>query len=321
MPDFRGGKLYFNWIDCEKRADIIARMIETFAFNNGCQWSNSEEARAVKIYPVPRGGNYAALLVQKSILHQYSGNLSVLVNDPITADVIVDDIIDSAKTKDSFKHLEKPFYALVDKRGKDKGWDGIWINFPWEKDLEGEYAGPQENIKRILQFIGENPEREGLKETPHRVVKSYGELFGGYKLEVADVLKTFDDGACDEMVICQDIEFYSTCEHHMQPFFGKAHVAYIPNKKVIGVSKLARILDIYARRLQIQERLTTDVTTALMEHLQPKGAACIIEAKHFCMVCRGVKKQNSIMKTSSLTGVFREPAVRQELLHLLSLPK
>jgi GTP cyclohydrolase I len=172
-------------------------------------------------------------------------------------------------------------------------------------------------IRALLLYIGENPDREGLKETPTRVLRSYAELFSGYGKDPADALKVFEDGACDEMVILRRCEFHSVCEHHMQPFFGQAHIAYIPDKKVIGVSKLARILDIYARRLQIQERICQQVTTALDVHLKPKGSACILEATHFCMVCRGVQKQHSELVTSSLTGAFRQPEVRQELLALI----
>mgnify|MGYP001573812030 CR=1 FL=1 len=175
----------------------------------------------------------------------------------------------------------------------------------------------EEAIQLILRFIGEDPQREGLRETPKRVVKSYHELFGGYHVDPASVLKVFEDGACDEMVVLRNCEFSSTCEHHLLPFIGRAHIAYVPDKKVIGVSKLARILDIYSHRLQIQERLCQQVTEALDKHLQPRGSACILEATHYCMVCRGVQKQHSELVTSSLTGVFREAPVRQELLSLI----
>ncbi|GAG88950.1 unnamed protein product, partial [marine sediment metagenome] len=144
-------------------------------------------------------------------------------------------------------------------------------------------------------------EREGLKETPKRVSKSFAKLYGGYAMKASDHMKTFSDGVCDEMVIVKDIEFFSTCEHHMLPFFGRAHIAYIPNKKVIGVSKLVRILEVYARRLQIQERICQQVTEALDTNLSPLGSACVLEAQHFCMTARGVEKQHSIMVTSSLT--------------------
>jgi GTP cyclohydrolase I len=173
-------------------------------------------------------------------------------------------------------------------------------------------------VIRQLQFIGEDPTREGLLETPGRVIRSWSELYSGYKQDPATILKVFKDGACDEMVLLKNIEFYSTCEHHLLPFFGKAHIAYIPNGRVVGISKLARLLEVFARRLQIQERLGQQITETLMKELKPKGAACILEAQHFCMVSRGVQKQDSVMVTSSLKGVFLEkPEVRAEFMGLI----
>lgn len=176
-------------------------------------------------------------------------------------------------------------------------------------------------LHEVLLYLGENPDREGLKDTPNRMVKSWGKIFGGYHQDPAKMLTTFEEDDVvpyDAVILLKDIELYSTCEHHFLPFVGKAHVAYIPNGKVVGISKLARIVEIYARRLQIQERIGNQVTKALMDHLNPKGAACIIESKHFCMSCRGVEKQNSIMVTSSLRGVFMtDPSARNELMSLL----
>lgn len=176
-------------------------------------------------------------------------------------------------------------------------------------------------LRQILLDIGEYPEREGLKETPCRVVKSWKELYAGYTVNVASLFTTFKDvSGYNQVVICKDIELFSMCEHHMLPFFGKAHVAYLPDKKVVGISKLARVLEAYSRRLQIQERIGEQVTDAIMEYLQPKGAACIIEAVHMCMRMRGVNKQESVMVTSSLKGAFlEEPTVRYELMQLIKL--
>lgn len=171
-------------------------------------------------------------------------------------------------------------------------------------------------IKQLVSIIGDDPDRQGLQCTPDRVLRSYEELFSGYNQTVADLFTVFEDPT-SEMVILKGIEMYSTCEHHMLPFYGVAHVAYIPNGKVIGISKLARILEAYSRRLQIQERICDQVTSALMQHLNPRGAACLIEAKHFCTCSRGVNKQHSMMVTSSLKGVFLEPEVRQEFLSLV----
>tara|TARA_R110000824_G_scaffold100509_1_gene238973 strand:+ start:124 stop:663 length:540 start_codon:yes stop_codon:yes gene_type:complete len=174
----------------------------------------------------------------------------------------------------------------------------------------------EDKIKDILFKIGDNPDREGLLETPTRVTKSWKELYSGYYQDPKDVFKTFKNEGFDNMVICKDIEFYSMCEHHMLPFFGKAHVGYIPNDKIIGLSKLARLTNIFSRRLQNQERLTDQIAKTLIENLDAKGAGVILEGKHFCMMSRGVQKQNSSMITSSLYGVFREQSVRQEFLTL-----
>ncbi len=176
-------------------------------------------------------------------------------------------------------------------------------------------------IKEVLLYLGENPEREGLKGTPKRVLKSWDRLYGGYQQKPEDVFTFFEEKTAipfKQIILLKDIEFYSTCEHHMLPFVGKAHVAYVPRDKVVGISKLARIIEIYSRRLQIQERIGNQVTEALMANLNPRGAACIIEAKHFCMTSRGVEKQNSVMTTSSLKGCFLErQETRDELFSLI----
>lgn len=176
----------------------------------------------------------------------------------------------------------------------------------------------EEAIVEILAAIGDDPSREGLKDTPARVVKSWGKLYGGYHEDPADVLKTvFVQGSCDEMVVLKDIEFYSTCEHHMLPFFGRCHIGYLPDGRVVGVSKLARLLEVFARRLQIQERLTTQIADALVAHLRPKGVMVVMEAQHFCMTARGVEKQNSIMVTSAVRGSFEQPQTRAEFMALV----
>lgn len=181
---------------------------------------------------------------------------------------------------------------------------------------------PQYHITRQLEYLGENPNREGLKDTPKRIVKSWDEIFAGYNQSPEDLLTTFATDGYDQMVLSRDIEMYSMCEHHMLPFFGKAHVAYIPRERVVGISKLSRLIDVYARRLQIQERIGEQVTSAMMQYLKPKGAACVIEAQHLCMMMRGCSKQNSVMVTSSLKGIFLDEsgqgqAARNELMRLV----
>lgn len=174
-------------------------------------------------------------------------------------------------------------------------------------------------IREVLTAIGEDPEREGLKQTPKRVVKSWGELYSGYHQKPSDILSTvFEDGACDEVVLLKEIAFSSMCEHHMLPFIGVAHIAYLPAGKVVGLSKLARLTDCFAKRLQIQEKMTSQIADAIEEHLKPKGTAVIIEAHHQCMSCRGVGKQNTVMVTSAMRGVFRDnQAARSEVLSLI----
>lgn len=173
-------------------------------------------------------------------------------------------------------------------------------------------------VKQMLDAIGENSSREGLLDTPKRVVKSWRELFAGYEQNPSSILeRDFDGAGYDEMIVLRDIELYSTCEHHMLPFYGKAHVAYIPGARVVGLSKLARLVECFARRLQIQEKLTREIAEAIHDCLAPKGVGVIIEAKHMCMVARGVGKQNSVMTTSALLGKFREHEVRQEFLALV----
>jgi GTP cyclohydrolase I len=166
----------------------------------------------------------------------------------------------------------------------------------------------EHKIKDILLYIGENPNREGLIDTPKRIRKSWETLYGGYNQKAEDVLKVaFSEiGDYDEMIILKDIDFFSTCEHHMLPFWGKAHIAYIPNKKVVGISKLARLVEMHSRRLQIQERMTADIANDIQRCLDPLGVAVFIQAQHFCIKARGVQKINSVMETSKLIGAFKD---------------
>ena len=184
----------------------------------------------------------------------------------------------------------------------------------------GQLAELERVFADLLDAIGEDREREGLLKTPGRAARSFEFLTAGYRQSVDEVVnEAIFDSDASEIVMVKDIELYSMCEHHLLPFIGRAHVAYIPSGRVIGLSKVARIVAVFARRLQIQERLTTQVADALMQSLHPLGVAVVIEAKHLCMMMRGVEKQNSIMKTSCLLGVFKEDArTRSEFLALLS---
>jgi len=172
--------------------------------------------------------------------------------------------------------------------------------------------------KELLKEIGEDPDREGLQKTPTRIAKSFEKLFGGYGQDPQKILTQFDGENYDEMIICKDIDFYSTCEHHMQPFFGKISIGYIPNKKIIGISKLPRLVEIFSRRMQNQERLTMQIATTLTDLLKPKGVGVVIKGKHLCMMARGVEKQNALMTTSYCTGLFKKNAkTRSEFLRLI----
>jgi GTP cyclohydrolase IA len=177
----------------------------------------------------------------------------------------------------------------------------------------------EEAVRATLSELGENPEREGLLKTPHRVAESLRFLTSGYHKDVKKVLNgAVYSVAYDEMVIVKDIEIFSMCEHHLLPFFGRCHVAYIPTKKVIGLSKIPRLVDVFARRLQIQERLTNQIAETIMETIKPQGVGVIIEAKHLCMVMRGVEKQNSVAVTSAMLGAFRDDGqTRAEFLRLV----
>lgn len=176
----------------------------------------------------------------------------------------------------------------------------------------------EELIRQLLSSIDPEPNREGLVDTPKRVDKAFEDLFNGYGKDPADMITTFKNEGYNDMILCKDIEFYSTCEHHMLPFFGKAHIAYIPRESIVGLSKMPRLVDIFSRRLQNQERITTQIAESMMELLDPKGVAVVLEAQHLCMMARGVQKQNSTVKTSSLHGLFKKrPETRAEFFKLL----
>lgn len=193
--------------------------------------------------------------------------------------------------------------------------------FVAEAGTDADFSEPTElavNVRRILELLGEDPDRLGLLHTPERVAASLRWLTRGYEMSVDDVV---GDGVFEEahenMVMVRDVEIYSLCEHHMLPFYGKIHVAYIPNGKILGLSKTARIVDVYARRLQVQERLTDQIADAIMEILSPRGVGVVLEARHLCMMMRGVEKQHSVAVTSALRGSFRDDAkTRDEFLRL-----
>jgi GTP cyclohydrolase IA len=301
--------LTYNWSGLNRLACLTAKRI--------AETINVPSGRGLQVYANPVDPVPAIMVVDKLCsLTVRSFGLSTLTNNFEEADVFVD--MTNVNREDWYRRWCQSPMKTEDPILFPEG-IAYFPLFPLVGGVIDAAVLPYEQaspIVDILKMIGEDPTRDGLRETPARVEKSWKHLFAGYKKNPADVLKEFES-SYDEMVVLKNIEMYSVCEHHMQPFFGHAHVAYLPNEKVVGISKLARVLEIYSRRLQIQERICQQVTDALMEHLNPKGAACVIEAKHFCMMCRGVEKQNSTMMTSSLKGAFREPAVRAEFFSLI----
>jgi len=258
------------------------------------------------IYGVPRGGVPAAYLVA-----HFLGHGCQVANRVEDADVIVDDLVDSGATRARY---DLPFFALYSKQ-EDPSLG--WLVFPWEGSVEG---SAEDIVVRLLQFIGEDPTRGGLLETPKRVLKAWQNWSVGYTQSPEDVLKVFEDGAekVDEMVIVKEIPVYSHCEHHLAPFFGVAHVAYIPNGKIVGLSKLSRLVDIFAKRLQVQERLTTQIADAIEQHLNPLGVGVVIECRHLCMESRGIQRQGASTITSALRGALKEEHdTRAEFMQLI----
>jgi GTP cyclohydrolase I len=262
-----------------------------------------------RVYGVPRGGVPVAYLLSFDC---------EIVSRPDQADAFVDDLIDSGATRQRYrdKYPKIPFWTLAhclqDKKREDQ-----WLVFPWEVAEGDKDTSGDDIVTRLLQYVGEDPDREGLKETPKRVLKAWRHWCGGYDQKPEDVLKCFADGGenYDEMVTVKKIPFFSTCEHHLAAFFGTATISYIPDKKVVGLSKLSRVLSIYTQRLQVQERITTQVADALQTHLKPRGVGVLLEARHLCMESRGISQQGSTTITTALRGKFMEDhKVRDEFL-------
>lgn len=209
---------------------------------------------------------------------------------------------------------------MADARGSKASFDSDDddVAAPAERSTPVDLPRIERAVREILISVGEDPDREGLKKTPSRVARAYQELMAGLRSDPRRHLQTIFHESYQEIVLLRDIEFHSLCEHHLLPFTGRAHVAYLPDGRIVGLSKLARVVEEYARRPQVQERLTTQVVDAIMDELNPIGAACVIEAVHTCMTIRGVRKHGSVMVTSELRGIFKEnPASRAEILSLI----
>jgi len=293
--------------------DIAALAARTADAIRQYQHTTTGENVALRAYAVPRGGIAAAYAVQS--LHGFH-----ITDNPADADIFIDDLIDSGSTCERYcdNHPGKPFFALIDKRS-DEEFKGKWIVFPWEVTDSGVDESATDVVTRLLQLIGEDRTREGLLETPARVVKAWKHWCSGYGKDPAKLLKVFEDGAekYDQMVVRKDIPIYSHCEHHLAAIIGKCTIAYIPRGNVLGLSKLDRLADMFARRLQVQERLTNQIADALVEHLDPIGVGVWISARHLCVESRGVASANSETITTALRGCIRDQdAARAEFLAL-----
>jgi GTP cyclohydrolase IA len=266
----------------------------------------------INVYGVPRGGVYAAMAVAGAACH-YPGPRVHVVDNQEEANFFVDDIIDSGHTrKNTTSEYDRPFFALYDKLGADK--DAGWVQFPWEA-LNAE-KGPEDAVVRLIEYAGDDPTRQGLSDTPKRVVASYAELFSGYGKAGKDVLTLFPNESYDEMIVERGIPFTSFCEHHMLPFHGTVTIGYVPDQHIVGLSKLARLVEVFARRLQVQERMTVQIHSELMEGVRPRGAGVLVQAEHMCMSCRGVNKPGVNTVTSALCPLFREGPIREEFMRL-----
>jgi GTP cyclohydrolase I len=260
------------------------------------QYALSEYDRSLKYYGVPRGGSYLSAMLNP-------------VDTPEEADVIIDDLIDTGATKEKYNKLfpDKPFVGVFNRAD----FEGKWLSFPWEQKGVIEI---EDNVRRILEYF-DNANREGLKDTPRRYIKFLKEFLTPTPFNFT----TFDAEGTNEMIVQTNIPFHSLCEHHLAPFFGTASIAYVPNGKIVGLSKLARTLDLYSRNFQNQERITKQIAERLMEELQPQGVAVMLKAEHMCMSMRGVKKHDTHTTTSHLTGCFKDDLnCRNEFLHIVN---
>lgn len=272
-------------------ADILLR-VEDFCKSQGL------ERRELKAYGVPRGGAAIAAMFHP-------------VDSPEEADLIVDDLIDSGATEMKWaqQYPTLPFWAPYNKQ-KDPALHGVWLVFPWEENE----APAEDNVVRLLEFMGEDPNREGLVETPRRYLKFWKEFLTPAEFKFT----TFKGEGGDQIIIQTEIPFHSVCEHHLAPFYGTGVIAYIPDERIVGLSKLARALEHYARRLQNQERITKQVAEAIQQATGARGVAVILEAEHMCMAMRGIRKPGAKTRTSVLTGLFETDEKRRtELFSLL----
>lgn len=291
---------HLTWRDIDNQAQVIA---------------NRWRGRIATVYGVPQGGAPLAVMVANylgaEVIEQPTlGRNTLVVDDLVDSGRTLADLHKQFPTDAAFMKSHSPAVYCPSARLIDD-----WLVFPWERNN----GAPTDGIVRLIEYIGENPSREGLLDTPERVLKAWKEMTQGYSADIAAILSTTFDVPYDEMVVLRNIPFASVCEHHMLPFTGTVTIGYIPTSRVVGLSKLARLVDAYAQRLQVQERLTTQLTQAMLDHIQPLGCGAVVKGVHSCMCNRGVRKAGE-MVTSSLHGVMRNDAtVRQEFLALAGM--
>jgi GTP cyclohydrolase I len=283
----------------------MSELIVTWAeFQERCWQIGRKAKNGTRFYGVPTGGAIVA-----HTLGEMCGTLPAM--SPEEADVIVDDLVDSGRTREKYLGHGKPFMVLFDKQTEPE-LAGKWLVFPWEKPGGG-VAECEDHVTRLIEALGEDITREGLVDTPRRFTRFLRDFLAPDPFEMT----TFKNEGIDEMIVQSSIPFFSLCEHHLAPFFGEAAVAYIPGSKIVGLSKLSRTVEMFARRLQNQERITQQVAEFLMGTLEPKGVAVMLRARHLCMEMRGVRTHDVFTTTSCLTGAFKDhPETRAEFLTL-----
>ncbi len=308
-------KYFLTHHEVHKAASRLANDLYLFAKGTFTQRGNSPN---VNVYAIPRGGVIASYMVAalfNKLPREPWANLH-FVDDPALAHIVLDDLIDSGATMTKTLALTKggTGFALFDK-GPNSTYRDKWLVFPWEVTAE---KSIEDAFVRLLQFVEPNPTRGGLVETPARMAKAWAFWTSGYKADPAAILKTFEDGGevYDEMIHVKNIPFYSQCEHHLAPFFGTVSFAYIPDKRIVGLSKMNRLVEVFARRLQVQERMTAEIIDNFVKVIKPVGAGIVVKARHMCMESRGVCHQGCETTTTRLYGVMKtQPSTRAEFLN------
>lgn len=287
-------KYYMQWSEVFERIDRFSRL-----------------STCSRVYGVPRGGAIVAGLLEARYPETWE-----VATTPGSADVVVDDIIDSGATLKRHRQYGIPMRALVDKLGESNDAKLGWVVFPWEERDDG--ADIADTVVRQLEYVGEDPKREGLVDTPRRYIKALKEFTTGYADDPKKHLeRTFDAEGYDQVVIVSPIEFVSMCEHHILPFIGSVHFAYLPSERIVGLSKIARAVRAVSRRLQVQERMTQQLANAFNDAVKPRGVAVVVKGEHSCMALRGIESR-STMTTSIMHGFFRDDApARAEVLALM----